>query len=85
MAAPEQIEILERELDRQLQLPRIANTLPQKTIEVEQRCRAKRVNVVFAVESIEHLDDGYKRVALTELEGTLQPPIKRKVFVVFSC
>ena len=47
----------ERKLHSQLQLPGIADALAQEAVEVEQRCGGQRVNVVLAVEGIEHLDD----------------------------
>ena len=48
---------LERKSQRQLQLPRIANSLSQEAVEVEQRRCAQRINVVLIIESIEHLNN----------------------------
>ena len=76
-------EISERKLHRQLQLSWISDTLSEETVEVEQGGCAQRVNKVLVVEGIEHLDNGYQRVALTKLEWTLQSPIKRQILVVF--
>ena len=57
--------------------------MSQEAVEVEQRCRTQRVNVVPIVEGIEHLDDGDKRIPLAKLEWTLQSPIKREILIVF--
>src|SRR5438270_8419792 len=47
---------LELELHGDLDLPWIADTLAQEAVEVEQRRRRERVDVVGVVERIEHLD-----------------------------
>jgi len=73
----------ERKLHRQLQLSGIAYALSEETVKVEQRRCAKRVDVVLAVESIEHFHDRNKRTPLAKLEWPLQAPIKREVLIVF--
>ena len=67
---------LERKPYRQLHLPRIADTLPQKSVEVEKGSRAEWVNVVLVVESIEHLNYRNQRKAFTKPEGPLDAPVK---------
>jgi hypothetical protein len=59
-----------------LYLSRITDALSQEPVEVEQRRSAQRVNVVFAIEGIEHLDDRYQGIVFTKLEWTLQTPVK---------
>ena len=78
------VYISERKLHRQLQLPWIAHSLSQEAVEVEQCRRAQRVNVVFTVEGIEHLNNRNQRIPLAKLEWTLQSPIKREILIVFS-
>ena len=75
---------LERELNRQLHLPRIAHALPQEPVKVKQSRRHERVDVVGVVEGIEHLDDRNDREALVEFDRPLNAPVKREVFVVFA-
>jgi hypothetical protein len=58
--------------------------LPQEAVEVEQRRCGERVDIVLAIESIEHLDDGDQRIVLAKLEWTLQSPIKREILIVLS-
>src|SRR5712691_2303637 len=73
---------LEREPKRDLQLTRVAHAQAQEAVEVEERGRAQGVDVVLAVESVEHLDDGYEGRAPPELDGPLQPPVEREILVV---
>src|SRR3954466_9529198 len=75
--------VLERELHRQLCLARIAHTLPQEAVKVEQSRRRQRIHVVLVVERIEHLDLGNQRVTFAELERTSCCPVEREVRVVF--
>src|SRR6266496_1931336 len=74
--------LLEREPDRDLQLTRVAHPQAQEAVEVEERGRAQGVDVVLAVEGVEHLDDGYEGRAPPELDGPLQPPVEREILVV---
>src|SRR5215204_4350923 len=75
---------LKCELDRELQLPRVADALAQVPIEVEERRGDQRVDIVLAVGRIEHLDDGDKREAVTEPDGALHSPVEREVLVVLA-
>src|SRR6266576_3670467 len=78
------VPVSERELNRQLHLPGIANALPQEAVKIEQPRRAQRVDVVCIVEGIEHLEDRDQCVPFTKLEGTLDAPVERKEFIVLS-
>ena len=73
-----------RHLHRQLHLTRIADALPQEPVEVEQRHRRQRVDVVGVVERVEHLDARNHLVAPAEPERPLQPPVEREVRVVLA-
>src|SRR6266511_4161292 len=59
-----------------LQLPRIADPLPEKSVEVEQRGGAQRIHVVGVVERVEHLDAGDDLVPRPDPERALQPPVE---------
>jgi hypothetical protein len=67
---------LERKPYRQLHLPRIADTLPQKSVEVEEGSRAEWVDVVLVVESIEHLNYRDQSKAFTKPKRPLNAPVK---------
>src|SRR5215470_7576332 len=51
---------LKLEAHRQLRFAWVTHPVAQKTVEVEQRRRAQRVDVVLVVERVEHLDSGNK-------------------------
>ena len=70
---------LERHLDRQLHLARIADTLPQEAVEVEQRHRRQRIDVVGVVERVEHLEARDDLRSGRRCEAALQPPVEREV------
>src|SRR6266581_3294073 len=72
----------ERHLYRELRLPRVADALPEEAVEVEERRRRQRVNVVGVVERVEHLEARNHLSARSHAERTLKTPIKRKVLVV---
>ena len=85
--------ISEGQLNRKLKLPGIPDSLTQKAVEVEKARRRnrvlisgsrKRVDEVVVVERIEHLDLRNKLDGLRQLEHLCEPPIERKVFVIFS-
>src|SRR5206468_3392083 len=78
------LNVLEGELDRDLDLPRVAHTLPQKARKIEQRSGRERVHVVRVVEGVEHLDARNELIAPPEPERPLQPPIEREVLVVLA-
>src|SRR5215472_4321953 len=75
---------LKRELQRKLDLARIADALPQEPIEVEQTWRSQRVHVVVVVKGVEHLHGWNERVPLAQLDRTHQAPIEREVLIVLS-
>src|SRR5204863_6396757 len=69
---------------RELNLSRISDSDSQKAIEVEQPRRRQRVDVVFVVERVEHLESGQQRDPIPKLDRPRESPIKRKVFVVLA-
>ena len=75
---------LKCELDCHLKLPRVADALSEKSVKVEEPGRDKRIDVVFTVGRIEHLDDGNDRESLAKLERPLQAPVKREILIVFA-
>ena len=75
---------LESKSDCQLHLSRIADTLSQEPVEVEESRRDERVDIVRVVEGIEHLDDRNYREAFVEFKWPLNAPVEREVLVVFA-
>jgi len=76
-------ERLERELRRELHLQRIADARSQEAIEVEQRGRDERIDVVVIVERVEHLEDRRDRVpTIAPAERTGQSPIQGEELIV---
>ena len=73
----------ERQLDRQLHLPRVADAGPEESVEIEKRRRRERVDVVGVVERVEHLRRRNHLNAAAEAEGPGQPPIETEVRIVF--
>lgn len=67
---------LERELNRELYLPRVAHTLTKEAIKIEKSRRRERVDIIGVVEGIEHLDARNQRIPLAEFEWTLEAPVK---------
>src|SRR5882724_274355 len=67
---------LEGKLDRQLKLSRIANTLPQEPVKVEQGHSRQWIDVVGVVKGIEHFYDRDQGKPFTPMEWTLNPPVK---------
>lgn len=85
--------ILERESYCQLYLPRIADTLPQKPVEIKQARRGQRILIsagrqrvdsVIRVKGIEHLHRGSQAEAFPESERSREAPIERYIVVVFT-
>src|SRR5262245_16853262 len=74
----------ERELRGQLQLARVAHSLAQEAVEVEQRHRGQWVDQVLVVEGVEHLDGRDDRVTFGEAEDPRQSPVEREKFVVLA-
>src|SRR5262245_13063008 len=74
----------ECELGGQLQLARVADSLAQVAVEVEQPRRGQRVDQILVVEGVEHLDGRDERVTFGEAEDSRQPPVEREVCVVFA-
>src|SRR5262245_24767111 len=67
---------LERHLDRKLNLPRISDAGSEEPVEVEQRRRRERVDVVRVVERVEHLEARHDVDAHADAERTLEPPVE---------
>jgi len=57
----------EREFQCKLGLQRVAHALAQEAVKVEQPWRNQRVDVVFVVEAVEHLDHGREHVAVAKV------------------
>src|SRR6187399_3042800 len=74
--------LLERQLHCQLRLARVADTRAQEAVEVEQRRRAQRVDVVRVVERVEHLDDRRQLVVRAKAERAPESPVEREILVV---
>src|SRR5688572_15818764 len=76
---------LENNLDGELHLPRITDTSPEEAVEVEQRRRAERVDVVLVVERVEHLEDRDDlHAAALEAEWTREAPVEGEERVVLA-
>ena len=75
---------LEGQSHRQLNLPRIANTLSQEPVEVKQAWRSKWIDIVGVVEGIEHLEHRNDREAFVQFDRPLDSPIKREILIVFA-
>src|SRR5712664_2922526 len=68
--------VLEVHLHRELHLPRVAHALAQEAVEVEEARADERVDVVLAVEGVEHLDRGDDLHVFPRLEGPHEPPVE---------
>src|SRR5687767_14879214 len=75
---------LEQHFHGELHLPRIAHAGAQEPVEIEQRRRGERVDIVVVVERVEHLDDRYELQAVAEAERPRQPPVEREERVVLA-
>ena len=75
---------LERELQSQLHLTRIANALTQEAVKVEQSRSNRRIDVVRSVEGIEHFDHRDQRIFLAKPKWSLQAPVEGEVLIVFA-
>src|SRR5258708_27813633 len=75
---------LENELQCQLRLQGIAYALAQEAIEVEEPRCYQRVDIVFVVEAVEHLDHRNQRIAIAEVERPYGAPIEGEEAVVFA-
>jgi len=81
---PENRLSLEGELHSQLHLTRIAHTLSQEPVKVEESWRRERIDVVGVVEGIEHLDHRNNREAFVKVEWPLKTPVEREILIVFA-
>src|SRR2546422_1385131 len=75
---------LERELERELRLPRIAHALAQEAVEVKQRRRAEWIHIIFVVEGVEYLNHRNQLHPVAELERPLQAPVEGEKRVVLA-
>ena len=83
-AAPDCAALSEVEAHGQLRLPRIAHTIAQKAVKVEQPWGRQRIDVVLVVEGVEHLELGDDSHALAEVERSCHAKVKCEVAVVFA-
>src|SRR6266498_4688778 len=75
---------LKLELNSQLHLSRITNSLPQKSKEVKKSRGSEGIDIISVVESIEHFYNWNECVAFPKLERPLQSPIEREVLVILA-
>ena len=78
-------KVLESQLYRELNLPRVAHALTEKSVKVEETrcvervlisCPRERVDSVVRIKSIEHLDLRNQLNSLGDVENTRQLPVK---------
>src|SRR5262245_38495275 len=75
---------LESHLNRQLYLSWISDARAKKAVEVEERWRRQRIDIVRVVERVEHLQSRADLGASADAEWSTDPPVEAEVRVVLA-